>query len=252
MSEPSPYLDQEPTGSLLLDRLAACRWIVSFPMSNLAAWRVLQTHGARYVGVSFHHSLSAGSSRREPSPGVERCRAYVETPWLTGTELDGWFKDTEARMVSIRRVADAESAIRLCRTATDPQRGPWTNDPALLAPDTETGTMPLAAPVPRMPERYEGLAGEVIDEPRADWLIDMDTLDVPGGATLHTALTGNAKVADASGSIMQGMNGHNHCLYHVRLREPKKSGWAMGLVRKAHVLPPTIIATDVIRIRPAE
>lgn len=252
MSEPSPYLDQESTGSLLLDRLAACRWIVSFPMSNLAAWRVLRNHGARYVGVSFHHSLSTGSSRREPSPGMERCRVYVETPWLTGIELDDWFRDTEARMVSIRRVADAESAIRLCRTATDPQRGPWTNDPVLLTPDTEAGTMLLAAPVPRTPERYASLAGAVADEPCADWFIDMDALDVPGGATLHAALTSNAKVADASGSIVEGVNGHNHCLYHVRLHEPRKSSWTLGLVRKSHVLPPTIIATDIIRIRPTK
>lgn len=252
MNEPSPYLDEESTGCLLLDRLASCRWIVSFPMSNLTAWRVLQNHGARYVGVSFHRTLSNGSSQSEPSPGVERCRAYVETPWLTGTELDDWFRDTEARMISIRRVGDPVSAIQRCRTATDPQRGPWTNDATLLTPDTEAGSALLAAPAPRVPEWYAHLAGEVNNEPSADWLIDMDALDVPGGAVLHAALASNEKVADVSGSITQGMNGHNHYTYHVSLHKPKKSEWVMGLVRKAHVLPATTIATDIIRIRPAK
>lgn len=224
----------------LLDGLVARRWVLAFNAGNTGAWGVLMRHDARYVGVASWR----------PDLGVMRTRVYVETrAWATATELDAWFRDSDSRLVTIRRAGDPMDALTHCREATGPGTGPvmsgldMSTDPADL----------LSEPAPPAPAGYEWATVPVPVTTGTSWVIDVDAVDTAGsfeetGRVLKTM----KRARSVTGRRVTGGNAHEHHEYHVTTTTPTKPANLTDGIRRTGILRPGVITTDALRIHAAQ
>lgn len=249
----------------LPDRVASTRWVLTFPYPSPHTWLTLRRHGARYVG-SAHAMAGSGD-------GTLRCVAYVETEWLRGDQLDGWFQGAGRRLVTIRRATSRTAAIPYARgeARSDDVAGPWANDPALLLP------APLLRdePAPPVPAALSGPAGtgKRGDVESRGWLITISASALaddrhaagPMSGTVPAlpmpGLGGDGDIAGVLGSIPgTTIDSHRFTMLHddptyeYRMTSGRthNARYIIDRLRKGLATLPGVAITDALRLTPTD